>query len=236
MKTTSRRPVLNGQGRQPKQDLIAVVDLLRRSVYFEHVVVAGVDQGARAPGTGSIIHCDWPAEVLERYLAERMFLKDPCVRALKERRSLVQPADVLRVAGDDREMHGTISYLRESGIPLPTILPVFHLQNLVGSISFSRNKPFSGDEIFLLQIVVPPLHRLFAEDIRSELSEGVQLTLREVECLRHASKGLTSEEIAEVMPLAAATITAQLRSAAGKLGAANRTSAIAEAIRRGIIE
>lgn len=236
MKATSRRSTLSVNGQNGRQDLIAVVELLRRSVYFEHIFVAGVDADDRGPGTGTMIFSDWPDGLLDRYLGEKMFLRDPAVAALKQRRSMVQPSDVLRMAGDDAEMNAILSFKRDNGVPLPVIIPVFHLQNMVGSISFSRNKPFALDELFFLQIVVPPLHRLFAEDLRSDLPEGIQLSPREVECLRHASKGLTSEEIAEVMPLAAATITAQLRSAAAKLGAANRTSAIAEAIRRGIIE
>ena len=213
-----------------------MIEILRRAIYFENIFIAGVGPDNRGPGTGTLIYSDWPADLIDRYLTEKLYLVDPCVIALKERRSLVQPADIMRVAGDDPELNATIALRLGFGIPLPLIVPVFHLQNMVGSIAFARNKPFSADEIFFFQVLVPPLHRLFAEELRADLPDGVQLSPREVECLRHASKGLTSEEIASIMPLAAATITAQLRSAAAKLGAANRTSAIAEAIRRGIID
>jgi DNA-binding CsgD family transcriptional regulator len=122
------------------------------------------------------------------------------------------------------------------GVPVPLAVPIFHLQRLCGAVAFSRHKPFHPDESYYLSLVAPAFHRDFARELRAGLDGRAQLTLREIECLRHASTGMTSEEIAEVMPLAAATVTAQLRSAAAKLGAANRVSAIAEAIRRGVIE
>lgn len=64
----------------------------------------------------------------------------------------------------------------------------------------------------------------------------VQLTARETECLRLASQGKTSRAIAAKMRLNRRQVDRSFDSAAEKLGAENRTHAVAEALRRKIIE
>lgn len=222
--------------RTGKRNLLAVVDVIRRGVYFEYIHIAGIDTGRRGVGTGSIIYTDWPEDFLADYIRDRLYLHDPVVVALLMKRSVVLPADAMAAAAGDPACDEVMKRKLAWNLPLPAVIPVFHLQRMTGSVSFSRHKPFAPEEIHYLSIVAPELHRTFAMDERVVTGPEQQLTEREIECLRHASTGMTSEEIAGVMPLAAATVTAHLRNAAGKLGAANRVQAIAEAIRRGIIE
>ncbi|MBC8128991.1 MAG: helix-turn-helix transcriptional regulator [Rhizobiaceae bacterium] len=66
-------------------------------------------------------------------------------------------------------------------------------------------------------------------------STPVTLTRRELECLQLAATGLTAEGIAEALDLSRHTVTHHLVSATSKLGASNRTHAIAEAVRRGLL-
>jgi DNA-binding CsgD family transcriptional regulator len=215
---------------------MSAIDVVRRAVYFEHVFIAGSETRNDAPDHSSILYCDWPGELVDTYLGDGWYRHDPVAAALTRKRTAVLPSDVAEISRDDPKASEFVRLLRSFGVPLPLAIPVFHLQQICGTVAFSRSKPFAPDDISFFRMLAPALHREFAGDIRAGLDNGVRLTRREVECLRHASTGMTSEEIAAVMPLAAATVTAQLRSAAAKLGAANRVSAIAEAIRRGIIE
>ena len=61
------------------------------------------------------------------------------------------------------------------------------------------------------------------------------LTRGEIECLRPAAEGLTSEEIAERLPFTTETVTTDLKAAIRKIGASNCAQAIAGGIRRGVI-
>jgi LuxR family quorum sensing-dependent transcriptional regulator len=62
-----------------------------------------------------------------------------------------------------------------------------------------------------------------------------KLTPRECECVKWTSVGKTSWEIAQILGISQYTADWYLASAAKKLGAVNRTQAVAEALRQGLI-
>lgn len=220
---------------QPSRaSLVNAIELIRRAVYFEHLMIVGFDLGDGSL-TPTMIHGDWPDGLLSAYDRDAWGTRDPMFAILKAKGAPLLPEEVLDGVKRNPDGAQFLSLLTEHGVPVPVVIPIFHLQAIVGAVTIARAKPFAPEEIHFFALVAPTLHREFAGDLRADLG-GAKLTRREVECLRHASTGMTSEEIALVMPLAAATVTAQIRSAAAKLGAANRVSAIAEAIRRGIIE
>jgi len=64
---------------------------------------------------------------------------------------------------------------------------------------------------------------------------GMKLSPREVECLRLAAGGLTTEAIAKRLGIASRTAQFHFDSIRSKLGAANRQEAIARAMRDGLI-
>ncbi len=64
---------------------------------------------------------------------------------------------------------------------------------------------------------------------------GMKLSARELECLRLAASGLTTEAVAKKLGIAARTAQFHFDSIRSKLGAANRQEAIARAMRDGQI-
>ena len=64
---------------------------------------------------------------------------------------------------------------------------------------------------------------------------ALALTPREAEVLRLAADGATSEEIAAMLFLTEHTVKSHLKRIQGKLGARNRTHAVALALRAGLI-
>ena len=65
--------------------------------------------------------------------------------------------------------------------------------------------------------------------------DGVHLTGREREVLSLLAEGLQLEEIAERLGIGTETVRTHVRKAGERLGAANRTHAVAIAIRRKLI-
>ena len=63
----------------------------------------------------------------------------------------------------------------------------------------------------------------------------VQLTPRELAVLRLASMGAQSSEVAKALDIGAETVRSHLKKAQTKLGVRNRTQAVAEALRQGLI-
>lgn len=75
-----------------------------------------------------------------------------------------------------------------------------------------------------------------ADQIRMRRAEpAVALTERERRILELVAAGRTNEEIGRDVHLSPATVKTHLRHVFGKLGAADRASAVAEGMRRGII-
>ncbi len=84
-----------------------------------------------------------------------------------------------------------------------------------------------------------------APDVQAELvcelrrhtaSQGPRLSARELEVLRLVADGLTTPQIADELVLGNATIKSHLQSLYDKLGVSDRASAVAAAMRRGLLE
>jgi DNA-binding NarL/FixJ family response regulator len=74
------------------------------------------------------------------------------------------------------------------------------------------------------------------QDAASRDPEAPALTPRETEILQLIAKGLSNRAAAEALGLARATIRTHLEHIYAKLEVSNRTEAVTEAIRRGLIE
>jgi DNA-binding NarL/FixJ family response regulator len=80
--------------------------------------------------------------------------------------------------------------------------------------------------------------RVMPSEVAGRLNEhfpGAALTRREIEVLKLAAQGLGNKEIGEQMGTSASTAKMHLQNIFSKLGASDRTHALAISIRRGII-
>jgi two-component system nitrate/nitrite response regulator NarL len=71
---------------------------------------------------------------------------------------------------------------------------------------------------------------------RQRSERGTVLTSREQDVLRLVSEGRSAPEIGEVLHLSPATVKSHLQAIYDKLGVAERAAAVAEAMRRGLLE
>jgi DNA-binding CsgD family transcriptional regulator len=102
---------------------------------------------------------------------------------------------------------------------------------------------FVGKQLSLSDRMLPDLHRrcfvffaAFAGRQGGAPSESASLAKRELQCIRLAADGLTSEEIAKVLGLSLHTANQYLAKAARKLNANGRMHAVAKALRLGLID
>ena len=70
---------------------------------------------------------------------------------------------------------------------------------------------------------------------RSAAADGITLSAREVQVLQWAAEGKTEWEIGAILGLSEHTAEKFIRSARAKLRAANRTHAVARALKLGLI-
>jgi LuxR family quorum sensing-dependent transcriptional regulator len=71
--------------------------------------------------------------------------------------------------------------------------------------------------------------------LRRRATTKVVLTAREIEVLRWVANGKSAWEVGEILHIAKRTVDAHVQAAVRKLGAGNRTHAVAIAIHDGII-
>ena len=79
---------------------------------------------------------------------------------------------------------------------------------------------------------IPPA---VAAQLAEHLSDE-SLTAREIEVLRHIAEGNRNKDIAERLFISEETVKVHVKHVMDKLGASDRTEAVAIAIRRGIIQ
>lgn len=85
-------------------------------------------------------------------------------------------------------------------------------------------------------VIQPQLARALLRRFHSPQPSGPGLTPREVEILTLTAKGLTNRHAAETLGLSRATVRTHLEHIYAKLEVSNRTEAVSEAIRRGLID
>lgn len=176
---------------------------------------------------------------LEHYNANNYALHDPVIRRLRETSDPFvwrESFDPARIAAPARRM---IDEAWDYGLRDGFCVPLFDLDGRRSLLSLATLAiDLSPAEKGVLHLVA-----LYAQNRLRELLDGdpggaddpPALTPRERECLQWTAAGKTSWEIAAILRLSQSTTDEYIAGATRKLGAANRTQAVAEGIRRGVI-
>ena len=212
-----------------------LIEKTRRIVPFDGIAVSGLDREGCRFGTGLFLASDLPPLFLEAYVQEEHAKGDPLLAQLA-----ASPA----MASDDEDEHRRLGLRRPQrlaylldyfGIGTRSFIPLRRGGHVYGGIVLTRAKPFGASERDYLQLIAEPLHAALSRPVIEALNGRMKLTPAEVQCLEFAGQGLISEEIAAAMSQTLARVDGHLKSATRKLGAANRSQAVAEAMRRGVI-
>ncbi|MGA1834316.1 response regulator transcription factor [Rhizobium wenxiniae] len=212
----------------------AFIERIKKSVAFDYVTVTGMDvDGYRLGEANFHIESDVPPALVEVYVADRLYETDPLLRHVLETRcaaleSLVYPQtgapSRLRQLADDFSVRNR------------TVFPIARGAIVIASVCFMRKHPFADDEILFLKEVSRAVYQsVVGELVERFAAESAGLTEGELICLRLAADGLTAAEISENSRYQTNTVDSYLKAATKKLGARNRTHAIGQAIRRGLI-
>jgi len=107
------------------------------------------------------------------------------------------------------------------------------------------SKEVDGDEIYEAIVAVAEGQTVLSSEVQRQLAGAIRhrdaherpvLTPREQEVLELAAEGLSTREIATRLSVASATVKTHLQSIFHKLDVPDRTSAVAAALRRGMLE
>ncbi|WP_057463328.1 LuxR family transcriptional regulator [Pseudovibrio sp. POLY-S9] len=187
---------------------------------------------------GSIMLSGWRSEWQQRYLDHNYIQNDPIVAKARTASRPFLWSSVARDSNLSAAAQQVLSEARDYGMYDGVCVPVRGLQNYQGMLIFG------GPEVRLNEREISVLHLvgIYASNKVRELAGSNisrprhRITPRELECLKWAAAGKTSWEISQILNISQHTADWYLASAARKLHASNRTHAVAEGFRFGLIQ
>jgi DNA-binding CsgD family transcriptional regulator len=199
---------------------------------FENFMIVRLPVGDQQSFAERLVVSSWPADLVRGYDALDVFRLSRLVAELRHTK--------LPVFAE------TAALLGQSGKPLTTqIAPgmtmtfaaLFHTtyaDPFIVSLSGNRSAPVGIEAAEIYYVLLQLFERLErARDAGVTTRE--KLSAREIECLRWAAAGKSSDEIAIILGISAYTVSSYFKTAARKLDAVNRMQAIARAMRLKII-
>lgn len=213
-----------------------VLDKLVADGLVDHYHVGGVSRD-KGIGTGHVLVNNWPEAYAREYFANRRYLDDPIVRVLRASHGTVTPDDLARAFAVSPSDQRRVDEARAHGLALPLCFTVGPASQVIGCVTFRRRKPYTPEEIAMLGLLAPGIHRGARLAWYARNSRGTDvLSPRERECIAWSSLGKSSWEIGEILGIAKQTADVHLKSAIQKLNADSRAHAVAEALRLGLID
>ncbi|PDS63016.1 DNA-binding protein [Rhizobium anhuiense] len=209
------------------------IEKLRGAVPFDFFAVSGLDLDGYRFGSGHSIDTDVPPAFLDAYYGDDLLKFDPFVTASMSDAKVIVEEEVYAETPPPQRLQ----YLaRTFGVLNRTLFPIRRGDIVFGAVTFSRATPFSREEIEFLGEVAETTHRVLTRPIMEKFSaQTLKLIEGELTCLKFASLGKTTYEIAAASGYTPDTVNSYMKTAIRKLDAENRVHAIAEAIRRGLI-
>ncbi|WEZ85605.1 autoinducer binding domain-containing protein (plasmid) [Rhizobium sp. 32-5/1] len=210
-----------------------IVDRLRMAVPFDYIAVSGLDVDHYRFGDGLSIDTDMPPAFLEAYDADGLVKVDPFILAARSSMAIVVESEVYAA----HEPPQRLVYLQRTfAVHNRTLIPMTRNEVVYGAICFTRSSPFTESEMTFLSLVSESIHTAVTKPLMDRFAaHQLRLSKGEIACLTQASFGLTSHGIAVATGYQNDTVNSYIKSAVKKIGATNRTQAIAEAIRRRLI-
>ncbi len=198
----------------------------------------------RLPDTGAMDgRFGWPSGFMERWISEGHGRYFPIAQLMPVPRVACpwtlpggrRGRGALALTG---RQWRSVQYIRSFGIDQGFTVPVRLQFGRTACVTWfaseDRQPTVENQTIEALQIVV---QQFFDGIDRSRLwSAASPLSQRETECLHWAARGMGDKKIARVIERTVDTVAFHIKSATRKLGAVNRTHAVALAVRAALIE
>jgi DNA-binding CsgD family transcriptional regulator len=219
----------------PEHGGFAAIESIRRVVPFRNILISGLDIDGLGPGTGTHLLSDFPPDYIAEYYARGLAAIDPLMVMVRRGVAISRDSEAFATLAARRSGHEVLDLLRRHAIQERTVIIISQAGKSFGSVAVISEKPLSEDDCALLRHFALSLHAEVAAPILVALNTALRLTRGELRCLASAARGLTSEDIAKAQSYSVETVNTYLKSATRKLGANNRTQAVAEALRRQLI-
>ena len=203
---------------------------------MQHFIAIGLSVKGQ-PFEDTVIASRWPAELFMLYVEKDYARFDPLIRRSRQSHMPLEwRADAYRADGDPHVVE-VMRRAAEFGLKHGYLVPIHGPKGYEGCVSTA------ADALRLSTQAKSAIHlmALYAFDrmrtLRGDLPDKkVLLTAREREILSWVAAGKSAAQISQALRISKRTVDEHSQTAARKLGAANRTQAVAIAMRDRIID
>jgi LuxR family transcriptional regulator, quorum-sensing system regulator BjaR1 len=201
---------------------------------FDSCIFTGLSKDL--PFDQSVLARTWPAEFIAHYTRENFIRHDPVAQATRESTVPFEWDEHFRRNGSNARAAEVMRCAADYGIRCGFTIPIH------GPGAYDACISMTGSKIDLPAYSRPALHLmgLYAFDRVQALSapeprRKAPLTAREREVLTWVAQGKSAWEIGEILSIAKRTVDEHVQTSFQKLGAVNRTQAVALAVRDRLI-
>lgn len=225
-------PRMSGSPVQTEYEVLHLMRQCAAQFGFGHFMIARFPLGEHQRFAERLVLSSWPADLVRRYDQAAVFGMSPLVERLRhtklpifaETAGLMQPDSTEKADLSWDGMDNTLA----------VHLHTTYGKSFIATLSGVRVGP-DQSEIALIYVALVALFENLERTFEAGSSARDKLSAREIECLRWAAAGKSSDEIAIILGISAYTVSSYFKTATRKLDAVNRMQAIARAMRLKLI-
>lgn len=205
---------------------------------FTHFLVARYPASDQQRFAERLMVSNWPAELVRKYDATNLFHISRLAVETGMTKLPVQGDSALFAPADweSGQAGEAIALAEMHGLAASTALLLHSTTSDPYLMVFSGKRlPLARPELTELHFSALQLFECLEKTFVAATAGREKLSSREVECLRWAAAGKSSDEIAVILGISVYTVSSYFKSATRKLQAVNRMQAIAVALRLRLI-
>ncbi|HTO29608.1 MAG TPA: LuxR C-terminal-related transcriptional regulator [Pararhizobium sp.] len=232
---------LSGMTSSTVQTEYEVLHLMRQCTAqfgFTHFMIARIPFGEQQRFAERLVLSSWPSELVRQYDTATIFHASTLVERLCHTKLPIFGETAALLSGPANDVSGGAVAGLFADYPMRNTFAMM-LHTTYGEafailLSGPRSEPERAettDLYFTLLQLFETLERTF--EVGSSARD--KLSTREIECLRWAAAGKSSDEIAIILGISVYTVSSYFKTATRKLDSVNRMQAIARAMRMKLI-
>lgn len=197
---------------------------------FSHFMIARLPFGEQQRFSERLVLSNWPADLVRDYDMATAFHGSPLVQRLRQTKMPLFGETALLLNDASKALFANDAICNSFAVTLHTSAGEAFAVLFSGARAEPERAETADLYLTLLQIF-ETLERTF----EANTSARDKLSAREIECLRWAAAGKSSDEIAIILGISAYTVSSYFKTATRKLDSVNRMQAIARAMRMKLI-
>lgn len=183
---------------------------------------------------------NFPEDWQQFYFDNKLQRHDPVIAWGPRVSYAVEWHAICRQSGYNQNQRMVLESASDFGLKCGLFMSVRNLDGSIQLVSFANHRPKKMSESVLAQATrVGQRMSIWLRDKANDgrcSSDEIELSSREIECLRWTALGKTSAEIELIIGISDNTVNFHLKNAMRKLDASSRTLAVVKALRMNLIQ